>query len=78
MLAEHAVPKAKGAVSYPGFTAREQEVAALLVRGDTNSEIAAALFISDASVKKHVNAMLSKTGLRNRTQLTKTILEYGG
>ncbi|MBO9596627.1 MAG: response regulator transcription factor [Cohnella sp.] len=57
------------------LTAREQEVAALLVRGSTNAEIAARLFVSEAAVKKHVNAMLHKTGLSNRTQLAACLIE---
>ncbi|MBU7315608.1 LuxR C-terminal-related transcriptional regulator [Paenibacillus oleatilyticus] len=71
----------KAAPSPPGptageafdFTPREREVADLLVRGDTNAQIAAALFISEVAVKKHVNAMLQKTGLKNRTQLAAKI-----
>lgn len=57
------------------LTTREQEVAALLVRGATNAEIAARLFVSEAAVKKHVNAMLHKTGLSNRTQLAACLIE---
>ncbi len=57
------------------LTAREQEVADLLIRGATNAEIAARLFVSEAAVKKHVNAMLHKTGLSNRTQLAACLIE---
>lgn len=57
------------------LTTREQEVADLLIRGSTNAEIAARLFVSEAAVKKHVNAMLSKTGLSNRTQLAACLIE---
>ncbi|CAM4372403.1 helix-turn-helix transcriptional regulator [Paenibacillus tarimensis] len=58
------------------FTQREQEVAERLIKGETNRQIAGALYISEAAVKKHVQSMLQKTGLRNRTQLAKTILEH--
>lgn len=57
------------------FTPREKEVAALLVRGATNPIIAATMFVSEAAVKKHVNAMLQKTGCANRTQLAALLLE---
>ncbi|WP_438447280.1 AAA family ATPase [Gorillibacterium sp. sgz5001074] len=57
------------------WTPREQEVAALLVKGATNAEIAASLYISVAAVKKHINAMLGKSGLKNRTQLAAMVLE---
>ncbi|RUS43114.1 LuxR family transcriptional regulator [Cohnella sp. AR92] len=55
------------------LTPREREVAALLAQGLTNAEIASRLFVSEAAVKKHVNAMLSKYALRNRTQLANHI-----
>lgn len=63
---------APGALS--GLTPREREVAERLALGWTNAEIAAALFVSEAAVKKHVNGMLSKFGLRNRTELAKLLL----
>jgi len=56
------------------LTPREREVAQLLVRGATNAEIATALYISGAAVKKHMNAMLTKSGLKNRTQLAAYLL----
>lgn len=49
----------------PGLTPRESEVAELLAQGHTNAEIAHALFVSEAAIKKHVNArwrsFISKT-----------------
>lgn len=57
-----------------GFTPREWEVADVLATGASNKEIAARLFISEAAVKKHINAMLQKTGFRNRTQIAMAIL----
>jgi|GEM_PF-482829 len=59
------------------LTPREREVARRLVLGETNAQIGASLYISEAAVKKHVNAMLSKYGLRNRTQLAARLLEDG-
>lgn len=58
-----------------GFTPREAEVAGILATGATNKEIAASLYISEAAVKKHINAMLQKTGLKNRTQIAAALLE---
>ncbi|MDU4697022.1 MAG: LuxR C-terminal-related transcriptional regulator, partial [Paenibacillus sp.] len=57
-----------------GFTPREWEVADVLATGASNKEIAARLFISEAAVKKHINAMLQKTGFRNRTQIVMAVL----
>ncbi len=67
-------PAANGAFEkdVAGLTPREKEVAALLTRGLSNAEIATALYVSVAAVKKHINAMLSKYGLKNRTQLAKS------
>jgi len=59
----------------PELTPKEREVAALLANGLSNAEISASLFVSEAAVKKHINAMLSKYGFKNRTQLAKAVLE---
>ncbi len=52
-----------------GLTPREAEVLAHIAAGESNAEIAAALFVSEATVKTHVNHIFSKTGLRDRAQL---------
>ena len=52
-----------------GLTRREAEVLAEIAAGLSNAEIAAKLFISDTTVKTHVNHLLVKTGMRDRAQL---------
>ncbi len=52
-----------------GLSARELQVLHLVVRGDTNQEIAAALHISDRTVQSHIENVRHKTGARNRTEL---------
>ena len=52
-----------------GLTTREQEVVRLIAQGHSNAEIAAALFVSDATVKTHINHIFSKLGARDRAQV---------
>jgi DNA-binding NarL/FixJ family response regulator len=58
-----------GAAAAGGLTRREAEVLAEIAAGLSNGEIAAKLFISDTTVKTHVNHLLVKTGMRDRAQL---------
>jgi DNA-binding CsgD family transcriptional regulator len=50
---------------------REREVIAPMLRGETNAAIARALFISESTVKKHVNHVFRKLGIRSRWELLK-------
>jgi DNA-binding NarL/FixJ family response regulator len=59
------------------LTAREREVLAQIARGRSNSEIAAELFLSPATVKTHVNRIFSKLDLRDRVQAVVFAYEVG-
>mgnify|MGYP003405850968 CR=1 FL=1 len=48
---------------------RETEVVRAVASGQSNAEIAAALFMSVATVKAHISSILSKLDLDNRTQI---------
>ena len=50
------------------LTEREIEILQHLARGASNREIGVALFITEGTVKNHVSSILSKLGLRDRTQ----------
>ncbi|GAB2918666.1 response regulator [Streptomyces heilongjiangensis] len=56
---------------------REREVAVAVGRGATNAEIAAALFLSVATVKTHVSRILTKLGLNNRVQIALVTYDAG-
>ncbi len=56
-----------------GLTDREAEVARLVSCDMTNREIAQALYISEATVKKHITHILEKTSLTDREGLTKRV-----
>ena len=59
------------------LTGRELEVLELIVRGLSNKEIGAALGISEATVKSHINSILGKLGVTDRTQAATTALQRG-
>jgi DNA-binding NarL/FixJ family response regulator len=51
-----------------GLTQREAQVLTLIAGGRSNAEIARELFISEATVKTHINNLFAKAGLRDRAQ----------
>jgi DNA-binding NarL/FixJ family response regulator len=51
-----------------GLTEREGEVLRLIATGRSNSEIATVLFVSEATIKTHINHIFAKTGSRDRAQ----------
>jgi DNA-binding NarL/FixJ family response regulator len=76
-----AVPGAPGAGASGGaddeLTPREAEVLRLIAAGQSNREIARTLFVSEATVKTHVNRIFAKTGSRDRAQATRYAYTHG-
>ncbi|MFJ5990606.1 AAA family ATPase [Lentzea sp. NPDC092896] len=60
-----------------GLTRRELDVLAVLVRGRSNSQIAAELFVSVNTVATHVARILAKLGVATRTEAVRRALELG-
>ena len=59
------------------LTQREQEVLEEIVCGKSNKEIGAALDISEATVKTHINNLLGKLGVEDRTQAVTAAIQRG-
>jgi DNA-binding CsgD family transcriptional regulator len=59
------------------LSAREQDVVKLVSEGYSNAQVAKMLFISEATVKKHLYTIYNKLEVKNRTQLVKLTMNQG-
>ena len=64
-------------VEHYGLSPREAEIAGLVLSGKSNRDIAAQLYISSETVKKHIYNIYQKTGAKNRLQLMNLRLHRG-
>jgi two-component system, NarL family, response regulator len=63
--------------SYTALTERELQVLRLMAQGKSNQEIGSDLFIAEGTVKFHINHILNKLGVNDRTQAVITALKRG-
>ena len=75
LVATRLIERVAGAAT--PLTEREREVLQLLAQGKTNKEIAAALVITERTVKFHVSAILGKLGVGNRTEAVTVAAQQG-
>jgi DNA-binding NarL/FixJ family response regulator len=76
-LAPAIAEKLAGRMSGQALTAREQDVLERIVAGRSNKEIASDLDISEATVKTHVNNLLGKLGVSDRTHAATVAIQRG-
>jgi two-component system NarL family response regulator len=69
--------KLAGRMGTEQLTHREQDVLEQIVRGKSNKEIGNELDISEATVKTHINNLLSKLGVTDRTQAATAAIQRG-
>jgi len=76
-LAGQAPAKERPAVRGDDLTPRELEVLRLVAEGKTNAEIGQSLFVSVGTVKVHVERIIDKLGVSDRTQAAVRAVEFG-
>jgi DNA-binding NarL/FixJ family response regulator len=70
-------PSARDAARLELLTEREHDVLRLMARGATNAEIAASLFVAEATVKTHVGSIFTKLGVRDRAAAIVFAYDHG-
>jgi DNA-binding NarL/FixJ family response regulator len=70
-------PAAREAVRLESLTDREHDVLRLMARGATNPEIAATLYVAEATVKSHVGSIFAKLDVRDRAAAIVFAYDHG-
>jgi DNA-binding NarL/FixJ family response regulator len=76
-LVAAAVPSSPPSSLPDGLTAREAEVLGLIAAGLSNREIATRLYVSEVTVKSHINRLFAKAGVRDRAQAVQYAYRHG-
>ncbi|HET6918048.1 MAG TPA: response regulator transcription factor [Jiangellaceae bacterium] len=76
-MAQQPTPDFADKTKLDALTPREREVLALIARGLSNREIAAALVVEESTIRTHVKRILSKLDLRDRIQAVIFAYETG-
>lgn len=63
--------------TFGGLTSREREVAVLIAQGKSNRAIAAELIVSERTIEKHVERIMSRLGFTSRVQIATWTIETG-
>jgi DNA-binding NarL/FixJ family response regulator len=71
------VPASRQAARLDSLTDREHEVLRLMARGATNAEIAAEIYVAEATVKTHVGSIFTKLGVRDRAAAIVFAYDHG-
>ena len=77
LVERFAQPEPTPAPALADLTEREREILSLLARGYSNAELADRLYVSEATVKTHISAVLRKLGVRDRLQAVIAAYEGG-
>jgi DNA-binding CsgD family transcriptional regulator len=72
--ARRELSKIAGHPAVDGLTETEHRMAALIARGQTNRQIAAAMFVTENTVQTHIRHIFQKLGVRSRTELAARVL----
>ena len=63
------------AVTRPALTFREKQVLALVASGQTNAQIASALYLAESTIKSHLSSAFDKLGVSSRSEAAQVILD---